>query len=154
MITRAARRAVAIAVASALSMAAAGADWQFNPSVEAGYLFDDNYRLAPKGSEIDVQGALLDAQLEMVNVMPAGEFSFTPRVRATYFPNQQDLDSTDYFGTLAWQHRGQRVTSDVRADFQQQDVLNSELPDTQIDSGLGDPVLGEHGGLVKLWKRG
>jgi hypothetical protein len=135
-------------VASAVSLVASGADWQFNPTVEAGYLYDDNYRLSPPGSEIDVQGALLDAQLELLNLTQAGEFSFTPRVRATYFPDERDVDTTDYFGTLNWEHRGQRIRNVVRADFAQQDVVNSEQPDADIDSGLGDPVLGDSGRVL------
>ena len=146
--TRGTQRAVATLITSAVSLAASGADWQVNPTIEAGYLYDDNYRLSAPGAEIDVQGALLDAQLEFLNLTPAGEFSFTPRVRATYFPDAQDVDTTDYFGTLNWEHRGQRVTSGVRADFAQQDVVNSEQPDADVDSGLGDPVLGDSGRVL------
>ncbi|MEO8062083.1 MAG: hypothetical protein ABI821_04975 [Pseudomonadota bacterium] len=148
MSLRSAQRTVATLVAGAISMAAAGADWEFNPTVEAGYLYDDNYRLSAPGAEIDVQGALLDAQLEFLNLTQAGEFSFTPRVRATYFPDEGDLDTTDYFGTLNWKRRGQRLTSGVRADFAQQDVVNSEQPDANVDSGLGDPVLGDSGRVL------
>ena len=153
MITRSAQRTVAALVAGVVSVAAAGADWQFNPTVEAGYLYDDNYRLSAPGAEIDVQGALLDAQLELLNLTQAGEFSFTPRVRTTYFPDERDLDTTDYFGTLNWEHRGQRVTSGVRAEFAQQDVVNSEQPDADVDSGLGDPVLGDSGRVLERNRR-
>jgi hypothetical protein len=148
VIARAAKRTCATLSAAAFSMAAAGADWQFTPSIEAGYLYDDNFRLSAPGSEIDVQGALLDTRLEMINVMPAGEFSFTPRVRATYFPDERDVDQTDYFGTLTWEHRGQRLTSGVQADYAQQDVVNSEQPDAEVDSGLGTPVLGDSGRVL------
>ena len=100
-----------------LPLAALGADWELNPRVEAGYLFDDNYRLAAPGAEIEVQGPLLDAALEFRARQPAGEFSFTPRVRATYFPDEQELDTVDYFGTLDWQHKGQRLTSELLGEF-------------------------------------
>jgi hypothetical protein len=151
--TRGPKLVAASLIASAVSMAAAGADWQFNPKIEAGYLYDDNYRLTSPGSEIEVEGALLDAQIEMINVMPASEFSFTPRVRSTYFPDAGDVDTTDYFGTLNWEHRGQRVTSGVRADFAQQDVVNSEQPDADIDTGLGDPVFGDSGRVLERNRR-
>ena len=72
-----------ITLGAMLPMVVLGADWELNPRVEAGYLFDDNYRLTAPGSEIEVQGPLLDAALEMRARQPAGEFSFTPRVRAT-----------------------------------------------------------------------
>jgi hypothetical protein len=70
--------------------------------------------------------------LEMRVRQPAGEFSFTPRIRATYFPDEQDLDTVDYFGTLDWQHKGQRLTSEVIGEYSQQDVVNSEQPDAEV----------------------
>ena len=139
---------VAAAVAAVLASATAfGADWELNPRLEAGYLFDDNYRLGGPNNEIEVQGPLADAQLEMRAISQQGEFSFTPGIRATYFPDEQDLDSVDYFAALDWQHRGQRVESRVRGDFSQEDVVNSEQPDAEVpgDSGLGDPDFGDSG---------
>ena len=35
-----------------LPLTALGADWELNPRIEAGYLFDDNYRLTQPGTEI------------------------------------------------------------------------------------------------------
>lgn len=138
------------AVVAALALGAAGgawADvaWEFTPTVEAGYLIDDNYRLAQSGSEIEVAGPMVDAELAMRTLTQRGEFSFTPRVRATYFPDEGDLDSTDYFGALDWLHNGQRVTSRVRGDFAQQDVINSEQPDAGIDTDLGEVDIGDSG---------
>jgi hypothetical protein len=125
-------RPLAVAVAAALaSTVAPAADWELNPRVEAGYLIDDNYRLALPGNEIEVQGPLADAQLEMRALTQQGEFSFTPRVRATYFPDEQDLDTIDYFASLNWEHRGQRVEGRVRGEFSQEDVVNSEQPDAK-----------------------
>ena len=135
------RTAIAAAVVAALAGTVANAaDWELNPRVEAGYLYDDNYRLTPPGTEVAVQGPLADAQVEMRARTPQGEFSFTPRVSATYFPDHQDLDAIDYFGTLFWQHRGQRVTTEIHGDYSQQDVVNSEQPHAEVpvDSGLGE----------------
>ena len=139
---------VAAAVAATLTSATAfGADWELNPRLEAGYMIDDNYRLTSSGEEIEVQGPLADAQLEMRARMPQSEFSFTPRVRATYFPSEQDLDTVDYFGTLEWLHDGPRLNTLVRGEYSQQDVVNSELPDAEVpgDSGLGEVDLGDSG---------
>ena len=118
-----------------------------NPRLEAGYLFDDNYRLTQPGTEIDVQGPLVDAELEMRARSPNGEFAFTPRVRGTYFPDEKELDTIDYFATLDWQHRGQRVNTRVVGEFSQQDVVNSEQPDAEIpaDADLGNGDIGDSG---------
>ncbi|MEO8017505.1 MAG: hypothetical protein ABI769_06810 [Pseudomonadota bacterium] len=136
------------AVAVLAGGTASAAAWEFNPSVEAGYLFDDNYRLTTPGTEIEVQGPLVDAALELRTLTQTGEFSFTPRVRATYFPDASDLDAVDYFGTLDWLHRGQRVETRVRGDFAQQDVVNSEQPTAADGGDLGEPDLGDSGRVL------
>jgi hypothetical protein len=110
---------------AACATVARGTDWEMNPRVEAGYLTDDNYRLTPPGTEIDVQGPMADAQMEFRALNPKGEFSFTPRVRATWFPSESELDAVDYFGTLQWLRNGQRVNTVVRGEFSQQDVGDS-----------------------------
>ena len=147
------RRLIALGVAlpAMAPVCALAADWELNPRVEAGYLFDDNYRLTQPGTEIEVQGPLVDASLEMRARQPSGgEFSFTPRVRATYFPDAKDLDSVDYFGTLDWQHHGQRLTTDLIGEFSQEDVVNSEQPSAEVppDAGLGQPDIGDSGRVL------
>ncbi|HEV7608205.1 MAG TPA: hypothetical protein VGO61_12755 [Steroidobacteraceae bacterium] len=143
------KSAIAIPLVAALtSLQASAAAWEFNPSVEAGYLFDDNYRLSTPGTEIEVQGPVVDAELELRTLTPKGEFSFTPRVRATYFPDASDLDAVDYFGTLNWLHRGQRVETRVRGEFAAQDVVNSEQPSVDAGGELGEPDLGESGRVL------
>jgi hypothetical protein len=142
-----------MAVAAALALGAAAgaradAAWEFTPTLQAGYIYDDNYRLATPGGEIDVAGPMADAALEMHAKTERNEFSFTPRVRATYFPNEQDLDSTDYFATTNFSHQGQRVNFHIGADGQKQDVINSEQPDTGIDSGLGEVDIGDSGRVL------
>src|SRR5688572_33351858 len=102
------RTATAI-IAALTSVVAVGADWEFNPRVEAGYLYDDNYRLTSPGTETSVQGPLADAQLEFRSRTPTNDFSFTPRVRATYFSDEQELDYVDYFGLLDWRYEGQTI---------------------------------------------
>jgi hypothetical protein len=144
-------RHVAIGVTLALGAgAAARADavWEFTPHVEAGYLYDDNYRLSEPGTEIQVNGPLVDAALEMATVTQTGQLTFTPRVRATYFTDEPDLDSVDYFGAMDWQRNGQRFDTRLRADFAQQDVINSEQPNADVDSGLGEPVFGDAGRVI------
>ena len=67
----------------------------------------------------------------------------TPRVRATYFPDESQLDAVDYFALLNWERRGQRVNSLVRADFSEQDTVRSEQPSVDSGGGLGQPDIGD-----------
>jgi hypothetical protein len=138
----------AVLLAGAASLPAAAAEWEWNPTVEAGYLYDDNYRLATPGNEIDVQGPLVDAAVELRSLTQQGEFSFTPRIRATYFPNETDLDAVDYFADLDWLHRGQRFQSRVRGEFAEQDIVNSEQPDVGAGGDLGEPDFGDGGRIL------
>jgi hypothetical protein len=133
------------AIAILAAMPADAADWELNPRIEAGYLYDDNYRLTIPGTEIDVTGPLLDAEMEWRALTPTSEFSFTPRVRATYFPDASELDTVDYFADLDWRRRGQRLNTRVRGEFSHQDIVSSEQPDVDDGGDLGEPDLGDSG---------
>jgi hypothetical protein len=141
-----------VLLAGAMSLPAGAADWELNPTVEAGYLYDDNYRLATPGNEIKVSGPLVDAELEMRALTQTGEFSFTPRIRATYFPSESELDAVDYFANLEWQHRGQRFESRLLGEISQQDIVNTEQPDVDSGGDLGEPDFGD-GGIVLVPNR-
>jgi len=132
-------------VAALAAQPAGAAAWELNPTIEAGLMYDDNYRLTPGDAQIDVQGPVVDAALEMRTLTQTGEFSFTPRIRATYFPDETELDGVDYFATLDWQHQGQRVNTDIRGEFAQQDIVNSEQPDAGTGGDLGEPDIGDSG---------
>ena len=142
----------AVLLAGALSVPVGAADWELNPTLEAGYLYDDNYRLATPGNEIKVSGPMADAQLEMRALTQTGEFSFTPRIRATYFPDETDLDAVDYFANLDWLHKGQRVEMRILGEASQQDIVNTEQPDVDSGGDLGEPDFGD-GGIVLVENR-
>jgi hypothetical protein len=144
----AALTAISAGVLAALGAPAMAAEWEMNPRIEAGYLYDNNYRLATEGGEIDVSGPMLDAQMEWRALTQTSEFTFTPRVRATYFPDETDLDAVDYFAGLNWKHRGQRVTTEIRGDFSKLDTVRSEQPLVDDGGGLGEPDTGDSGRIL------
>ena len=137
----------ALPLVAALASAPAGAAaWEFNPSVEAGLMFDDNYRLTPAGTEIDVQGPVVDAALEMRTLTQTGEFSFTPRVRATYFPDETDLDTVDYFAharlAASWSARADEHSRRFRCSRTSSTASN---PMREAGGDLGEPDIGDSG---------
>jgi len=147
--------AAPLAVCTPLALvapSAGAADWEVKPRLEAGYQWDDNYRLSLPGTEIEVSGAMADAQLEIEARSQTVEFSFTPRVRATYFPNDREENSEDYLGRVELLQRGQTSEATVRLDYAREDVVSSEQPGTEIDTDLGVPTVGE-GGLVVVRNR-
>jgi hypothetical protein len=141
------------ALALALGASAAGAaDWELAPKLELGYVYDNNYRLTPPDTENEVAGGLLDAEFELSAATPLTEFSFVPRVRSTYFPDDPDEDSNDYFGQMQWQRRTQRLVLGLRADYAQETVASSEQPSSDLDAGLGETG-GADAGIVATRNR-
>ncbi len=148
-------RAGAVAAAVALAVGAApvgAADWEMNPTLELGYLYDNNYRLTPPDLEDEVQGGVLDAQIEFRASGPLTQFSLVPRIRASYFPDDREDDSDDYFARMNWEHRTQVMRALVRADYSQESVISSEQPYSDIDSGLGETD-GADAGIVVIQNR-
>jgi hypothetical protein len=134
-----AARALALSIALALPGVAAAANWELAPRVEAGYTYNDNYRLEIPGGEIEVSGAEVDAGVTLRTLDPRTQVEITPRVHATYFPSESEEDSTDYFLDALFEDATPRRRTGIRGDFSQQDVVRSEAPDTDFEGDLGDP---------------
>lgn len=118
---------------------ASAANWEFAPRVELGYLYNDNYRLEQPGGEIEVSGAEADAAFTFRTLDPRTQVEITPRVHATYFPSEDDQDSTDYFLEGRVADATPRRRTGVSAALSRQDVVRSELVGAQFEGDLGDP---------------
>ena len=128
------------------SGATCGADWRLEPRVELGAIYNDNYEMATlEGSELEVYGPLVDAQVTFRRAGPIDDVSLVPRIKATYYPDEKEHDYTDYFLPASWLHRGERTRSDFLASYAHETVFESELPGTDIDGDLGDPDDGDTG---------
>ncbi|HEU4652545.1 MAG TPA: hypothetical protein VFS47_01080 [Steroidobacteraceae bacterium] len=114
------------------------ANWEFAPAVLGGYRYDDNYRLSQPGDEIEVSGAEVDATMLFRTIDPRTKVEIAPRVRATYFPNEGDEDSTDYFLRGSVEDRTPRRAMGVDASFAHEDVVRTEFS-TEPQGSLGNP---------------
>jgi hypothetical protein len=135
------------------SLAAAGsataANWEIGPRVEAGYRYSDNFHLGPPGTEVEVEGGEADAQVTFHSLDPRTQIDITPRIQATYFPDEPDDDSVDYYLDGQIVDVTPRRRLGVVGQFSREDVTRSELPEGDVDSGgLGDPVQGDSGRFV------
>ncbi len=142
--------AVALALASG---SASAANWEIAPRLEGGYLYNDNYHLVLPGGEVEVSGAQADAAVTFRTVDPRTTVGITPRVRATYFPDESEEDSTDYFLAGLFHDETPRRRTGIAADFSQEDVSRSEFPGTEIDGGLGDPDDLDSGRIIERSRR-
>ncbi len=142
--------AVALAMASG---SASSANWEVAPVVEVGYLYNDNYHLELPGGEIDVSGAQADVAVTFRTVDPRTTVSLTPRIRSTYFPNESDEDSNDYFFNVRIDDETPRRRTGLAAEYSQEDVVRSEFPGTEVEGGLGDPDVLDSGHILRRSRR-
>jgi hypothetical protein len=151
-------RLVRLAVASALTCAAgpalAASDWIFDPRVELGAIYDDNYRLTDQsGQEIDVTGAEIEAALGMRSESTRSKLGLTPRIASSYFPNESSENHTDYYLDALAERHTQRLVSSITASFADESVVSSELAAADFpDISLGQTASGDSG-LVTVRNR-
>jgi opacity protein-like surface antigen len=153
-VTKKLRYGLATAVTAALaSSTAAAANWEVAPRIEGGYLYNDNYHLELPGGEVDVSGAQADVAVTFRTIDPRTTVEITPRVVATYFPDESDEDSTDYFLSGLLRDETPRRRMGIAADFSQEDVSRSEFPGSEIDGGLGNPDDLDSGRIIQRSRR-
>jgi hypothetical protein len=139
----------AMALALAANSAHA-ADWRFDPRVALGPDYDDNNRLTNvPGQEIEVFGALLDAQFTLTAATPRSDFVMLPRVRATFYPDDHDEQTDSEYLLLDYEVRGQRYEAIIDADISRRETLGRYLPD-DFDDDLGNPDDGDDLGVSPL----
>jgi hypothetical protein len=132
---------------------AAAANWEFAPRVVGGYRYSDNYRLDLPGGEIDVSGGELDGRFTVRTVDPRLQVELSPRVRATYFPDEPEEDSNDYSLHASVADVTPRRRVGIVGDFSREDVIRSELPDAETGGDLGDPQAGDAGRVLQRNRR-
>ena len=87
-------------VTLASSLLAAGTayadNWDFEPRVELGGQYNDNYRLAESGTpKIPAYGALADVAMGLALIGQRSEFDVVPRVHSSFYPDDHEDQSTD-----------------------------------------------------------
>lgn len=124
---------------------ATAANWEIGPRVQAGYRYSDNYHLEQPGGEVEVSGGEADVGVTFRTIDPRTNFEITPRINASYFPNETDEDSTDYYLDANFSDVTPRRRIHVPFLYSQEDVVDSELPGTNAGGGLGEPGTGDSG---------
>jgi hypothetical protein len=134
---------------------ASAENWEIAPRVEAGYRYSDNYHLGPPGTEVEVSGGEADAQVAFRTLDPRTQIEITPRVLATYFPDEPDDDSVDGYLNARFEDVTPRRRMGITGSFAHETVTRSELPEgNDIDGGdLGNPATGDSGRFVEHNKR-
>jgi hypothetical protein len=136
-------------IGGTLSVPAQGAQWQFDPRVGFGGTYDDNYLLGSTAQNtFSVYGARLDASLQLTRTTPTTTILFTPRLRSSYFPSHHEDDANDQFAFFSFDRQGQTSDAGVKVDYRRQTLLKQNLPDTDVNTGLGQPSRGTDIGVL------
>jgi hypothetical protein len=135
----------AVALACAASSAHAQA-WVFDPRVEVGAVYDDNYRLTDQpGQEIEVAGGAVDVSLGMHADTQTTTFGITPRIHSTFL-NESSEEATEYYLDGIAAKKTQRLDTKFSASFADESVVSSELPAADFpDLDLGQTTSGDTG---------
>jgi hypothetical protein len=151
---RVALAGAALASAALLSGKARAGDWDFNPRIELGGEYNDNYRLAASDQpKIPAYGTDADVSLTERLIDPRYEFDITPHVHNTFFPDDHTDQSTDGYLDLSGNYHTQRATYGGLFTYANETVISSELLQASFPGqGLGQTT-GEETGLVSFHNR-
>ncbi len=157
--SRTATARAALAGATLASAVLAGskvhaASWDFNPRLEVGGMYDDNYRLAPTGQpKVPAYGSIADVAFTGRLLSQRFELDFAPHVHNTVFPDDHTDQSTDGYLDLTGTYHTQRATIGAVFNYSNETVIASELLSATFPTlGLGQAT-GEETGLVSFHNR-
>lgn len=130
-----------------LTPGARAANWELLPRLEAGGIWNDNYRLADlPGEEKQVYGPYINAQLSMDLLSPTSKLDIVPRIYWTEFPTDHPDQTTDGYLDIDGEHRTLRsdLTGVVR--YSDEEVFYSDyLPATFPGLALGQATTAPSG---------
>ncbi len=133
---------------------ARASNWEFEPRVEVGGLYNDNYRLIEHNQpEVQAYGLLADLAMGFSLIDQRSELDIVPRVHSTWFPDDHEDQSTDGFLNIAGNYKTQKATYGGSFSYANETVLSSELLTADFPGvGLGQ-VQGEPNGRVIFHNR-
>ena len=129
-------------------------NWDFEPRIELGGEYNDNYRLAESGTpKIPAYGALADVAMGFVLIDPRSELDIVPRVHSSFFPDDHEDQSTDGYLNIGGNYHFLRGILSGTASYANETVISSELLPADFPGvGLGQ-VIGEGTGRVSIHNR-
>jgi hypothetical protein len=140
-----------LAAAAVLDIGGAdAADWHWDPRVDVGGNYDDNYGLgsAAGAQSVSVAGSIVDARLRASIAEPSTQFEITPRLRSIDYPGHSEFQSNDQFVDSRFNYAWQLANFAFTAYYSRQEMLQSYLPSTNISTPLGQGSGGGDIGFV------
>jgi len=140
---------LALWIAGLLSVPAQGAQWQFDPRLALTGQYDDNYRLGSLPADtFSTYGGNLDASFAVKRTTPTTNMLFVPRLWSSYFPSHQEENSNDQFAFFSFDQQGRTSNGGIKVEYRRQTLLKENLPNTDVNTELGQPSRGTDIGVL------
>jgi hypothetical protein len=144
-----------MAVGALLAVGKAYADnWDFEPRIEIGGQYNDNYRLAESGTpKIPAYGVLADIAMGIALIGQRSELDIVPRVHSSEFPDDHEDQSTDGYLNIGGSYHFTRATFSGTASYANETVISSELLPADFPGVNLGQVIGAGTGRVSIHNR-
>jgi len=140
--------------AALLTTRATASNWEFEPRIEVGGLYNDNYRLIESGrSKVPAYGLLADVATGFSLIDQRSELDIIPRVHSSFFPDDHEDQSTDGYLNILGNYKFQKATFGGTFNYANESVLASELLPADFPGVNPGQVQGEATGRVTIHNR-
>jgi hypothetical protein len=151
---RAALAGATLASAAMLATKAHAGEWDFNPRLELGGEYNDNYRLAGSNQpKVPAYGTLTDLSFTERLLDPRYEFDISPELRNSFLPDDHGDQSTDGYLNLSGTYHTERATYGGLLTYANETVLSSELLSASFPGQQLGETTGVETGLVSFHNR-
>jgi hypothetical protein len=145
-------------VTLASSLLAAGTayadNWDFEPRIELGGQYNDNYRLAESGTpKIPAYGALADIAMGLALIGQRSELDVVPRVHSSFYPDDHEDQSTDGYLNIGGNYHFLRGIISGTASYSNETVISSELLPADFQGVSLGQIIGEGTGRISIHNR-
>jgi len=133
---------------------AKASNWDFEPRVEVGGLYNDNYRLIEHNQpKVPAYGLLADVALGLSLIDQRSELDIVPRVHSSFFPDDHEDQSTDGYLNIVGNIKTEKATYGGSFSYANETVLSSELLAADFPGVNLGQVQGEATGRVTIHNR-
>ena len=133
---------------------ARASNWEFEPRVEVGGLYNDNYRLIEHNlPKVQAYGLLADVAMGFSLIDQRSELDIVPRVHSTFFPDDHEDQSTDGYLNVIGNIKTQKASYGGMFMYANETVLSSELLAADFPGVTLGQVQGEANGRVTIHNR-
>lgn len=133
---------------------AQASNWDFEPRVEVGGLYNDNFRLIEHNQpKVQAYGLLADVAMGFSLIDQRSELDIVPRVHSTFFPDDHEDQSTDGYFNVIGNIKTQKASYGGTFMYANETVLSSELLAPDFPGVSLGQVQGEANGRVTIHNR-